>query len=212
MDYYYPILQSEGIPVPTFIHHPTIHEIRYMLDNGLSWPFIHRSTDGSKGRDAFLVYNEQEFLRADDTLKEKGRRRISVKFIDSKGTGDYFIRRRAFVIFGEIDMWMSDVSPTWNTQSDSGKIEDLIKENKDFSPSIKICADVIRVGISLNLDIYAVDLVPDITTGIHYIVDVNPTYRASPIPATLPYEMQERFEGHFRRVANSLNQWSSKDK
>jgi glutathione synthase/RimK-type ligase-like ATP-grasp enzyme len=209
-DYYYPILQCEGIPVPLFVHNPTIHEIRFMLLNGLSWPFIHRSSDGSRGRDAYLVYNEKEYHDADDSLIALGRRRISTKFIDSKGDRKYYIRRRAFVVFGRIDMWASDVSDNWNTQSDADKkVEDFIRENKTFMPPDKACEDAIRVGVALGLDIYTVDMVPDINTGTHYVVDVNPTYCASPIPGILPRKIREHMEGHFLRIANSLKHISN---
>lgn len=205
-DYCYPLLAAAGVPVPVHIHHPTLQEIRYMLTQGLSWPFIHRSADGSRGRDAYLVYNEAEFMMADRALVLNGRRRIAVRFIDSSGGGKNFVRHRAYVLGGNVDMWHSDVSTTWNTQSEDSRrtVEDLFRVNDTFVPNEQANRDAVKAGKVLGLDIFSVDMVADVVTGVLHVVDVNPTYCAVPTPAFLPKTMQERFAGHFRRVAEFL--------
>jgi len=211
-DLYYRQLSAHYVRVPDFLINPTLPEIRFYLARGwLRWPFLYRSVDGSGGRDMHLVHDEAGYASAVEAVLASGRRGMVAQYIDAKGSGRYFTKRRVYGVFGSVDMAVSDVSDHWNVQRGGrATVEDYATENRPrATPELDLIA--VEVGRILGLDVFSMDAVQDSSTGRWFVVDVNPTYVALPAPILLSGDRRTFFEDHFRRVAAKLKELSNGD-
>jgi len=204
-DLVYPLLHDI---VPFHTPNPTKPEIDAALARGDLWyPFILRAADWSGGKGMFLVDKASDIDPAMAEmwlLAKSGWRTIAVQWIDSCHDG-WYIRHRAFVVFGKVDMWHTFVMDRWNTQAVEARsnLDQYIAANREGAEPRHLDPLAIRSGEVLGLDVFAADMVCD-QAGRGYLVDINPTYVALPVPGILTGPERKRYEGHFRRVAEAL--------
>lgn len=205
-DLYYAKLKEHGIPVPYSIPNPELNEIKLAIEMGnLRYPFLYRTVDGAGGHDIRLVNSYAGVQKAYSEFRVDHKRTIVCEFINSRKQSS-FKKYRAYYA-GGIDMYGTGMSSGWNVQDGTTLKYDLLdfmRANKRENDPKHLNPLVEKTARILGLDIFAMDIVPDIEKKRDVIVDINPTYVLTETWKMFSPEVGAWRSSHFSRVATFL--------
>ncbi|HEU4830907.1 MAG TPA: RimK/LysX family protein [Candidatus Saccharimonadales bacterium] len=168
--YQYAMLIDENIPIPKslFVTPATLIKSYALFKDTLGLPFVLKGIHGSKGRDNFAIYNEEDFDRSARLLAKNNIYAVGQKFISNEG--DYrvlvFGRKITLVIYRTRDIKKGS---HLNNTSQGGVA--TLEELNSLPVNVQImCLDATKI---LGRDIAGVDMVHDSETGLWYCFEVN---------------------------------------
>jgi hypothetical protein len=197
-DLVYATLEKHRIPVPEFLPSPTLQETLALIRGGhWKYPFMYRAADSSGGKDTFVVRSEADLRAAFRDIRSK--RGMLVELIDSQssdpsGRGLY-CRWRFFVIGNRLDQYSLAMSKNPIIRHESG--------SPVPPPPESWVSRIVGIGKALGIHVFCADVVADSLRWA--VVDVNPTYTYSSDPIACPPAIQERRNGHTRRLLEYLD-------
>jgi len=156
---------AHGLPVPrTFFASQTGYEEIFRDDAPISFPFVIKADNGSKGRDNYLVKSFDELIAV--LKRSSGLDMISQTFIPNDGD------MRVLVLgnkVGSVILRKGKGDSHLNNTSQGGSAELLDPESLDST----IAADCLAAAQLESLQVAGVDVVIDKVTGDHYFLEVN---------------------------------------
>jgi len=195
-DLCYPIMEKAGVSIPRFLTSPSEPQLlEAVACKHLDYPFIYR-------HETYLIESPADLSRVHARLCSKPR--IAMQFIEDR-EGPYYARVRAYVVGGEFDMAGRVLGRHWLIQrldKDEQYRADFRRANDTFQLNDQSKAALLRCGQSLNLSIYAADML--IQNGTGFVIDPNPVYTLS-LSLDLFSETKAKHRAlHAQRVADYL--------
>jgi len=161
-------LSDAGIPIPvTFFG--SLAEIVKKSKKFLGFPFVIKSTSGSRGREVYSPKDIKELNKLVKTLSKEeklGKKFFAQEFINCTK------RVRILIVGGKIIGSVSQLTK-WRKRVDSYKPEEDEKKIDRFSPSSKMQNLALKAVHAVGIDIAGVDILVDEKTGKDFIMNSN---------------------------------------